>query len=139
MFAADDLALRRPVALKVVRPDQAAKPAAREQFLREPRAAAAVTHDHLVRIYQLGEDNGVPFIAMELLAGEPLSARLAAGPLPPEEVGRIGRQAAAGLAAAHTAGFVHRDIKPANLWLEVPAGRVKVLDFGLARTDTTRA
>ena len=134
VFAATDPALGRPVAVKVMRPELAAKPDARQRFLREARAAAAVSHDHVVRIYQVGEDDGVPFLAMELLDGQSLADRLAAGPLPVAEVVRIGREAAAWLAAAHAAGLIHRDIKPANLWLEAPAGRVKLLDFGLARS-----
>src|SRR5437764_390223 len=84
-----------------------------------------------------GEETGVPFIAMPLLAGESLEARLRRqGALPPELAARLAGEAAAGLAAAHAAGLVHRDVKPGNLWLEaLPGGgeRVKVLDFGLAR------
>src|SRR5262249_8373354 len=107
-------------------------------------AAAAVEHDHIVRIYQVGEDRGVPFLAMEFLRGEPLDARLKrAGKLPIPEVLRIGREMAEGLAAAHAAGLIHRDVKPGNTWLEGEPGkgglggergRVKLLDFGLARS-----
>jgi serine/threonine protein kinase/Leucine-rich repeat (LRR) protein len=134
VFEAEDPRLRRRIALKVMRPRLAASRAARERFLREARAAAAVEHDHIVPIFQVGEDKGVPFIAMPFLKGESLDHRLRRQPvLPVPEVVRIGRETAEGLAAAHAVGLIHRDIKPANLWLECAAGRVKVLDFGLAR------
>lgn len=134
VYRAEDPILRRQLALKVMKPEIAAIPGAADRFLREARAAATVRHDHIVTIYQVGNADGTPFIAMELLHGEPLDARLAwEGKLSPEEVLHIGRQAALGLAAAHTAGLVHRDIKPANLWLEAPDGRLKILDFGLVR------
>jgi hypothetical protein len=134
VYRAEDPALGRQVAVKVMRPELAARPAARDRFLREARSAAAVRHDHVVPIYHVGEDAAGPFLVMPLLEGESLEDRLArAGALPPGEVARIGREAALGLAAAHAKGLVHRDVKPANLWLEAPAGRVKVLDFGLAR------
>jgi hypothetical protein len=143
VFEAEDPRLQRPVALKVMRPDLAASPRARERFLREARAAAALRCDHVVTVYQVDEARGVPFLAMELLEGETLEARLRReGRLPLAEVLRIGREAAEGLAAAHGRGLVHRDVKPANIWLETRAGepggssprcRVKLLDFGLAR------
>ncbi|HVK10632.1 MAG TPA: serine/threonine-protein kinase, partial [Gemmataceae bacterium] len=134
VFRAEDPTLRRPVALKVMRPELLDRPHAAERFLREARAAAAVKHDHIVTIYQVGQDRGVPFLALEFLAGEPLDARAKReSRLPPAEVRRIGHEAALGLAAAHAAGLIHRDIKPANVWLEAPRGRVKILDFGLAR------
>jgi serine/threonine protein kinase len=155
VFRAEDPELRRVVALKVMRPDVAAKSGARERFLREARAAAGLKSDHVVTIHQVGEDRGVAFLAMEYLEGETLEARLArGGTLPPAEVVRIGRETAEGLAAAHARGLVHRDIKPGNIWLEArghkrpacepgaePASgplaatgwRAKLLDFGLAR------
>src|SRR5207253_8054864 len=105
---------------------------ARERFLREGRAAAAIKHDHVVTIYQVGEDGGVPFLAMELLKGESLEDRLKRqGRLSLADVLRIGREIALGLSAAHAQDMIHRDIKPANVWLEGEAGRVKILDFGL--------
>jgi len=130
---AEDPTLRREVAIKLMHPALAAHPAARDRFIREARAAAAVRHDHVVPIYHVGEDAGTPYLVMPLLAGESLEERLARGPLPPAEVTRVGREAALGLAAAHAKGMIHRDVKPANLWLETSEGRVKVLDFGLAR------
>jgi len=133
VFLAEDPQLARLVALKAMLPGVAVSDSARERFLREARAAASIKHDNIVSIYQVGEDRGVPFLAMELLDGEPLDARLQReGKLPRAEVVRIGREIALGLAAAHKRGLIHRDIKPANLWLEAETGRVKILDFGLA-------
>jgi hypothetical protein len=134
VLRAEDPGLGRLVALKVMRGDLARDERARQRFLREARAATALQHDNVVAVYQVGEEGGVPFLAMPLLAGETLEARLEReGRLPVAEVLRVGREAAEGLAAAHAAGLVHRDVKPANLWLEAPSGRVKVLDFGLVR------
>jgi serine/threonine protein kinase len=134
VFRAEDPQLARLVALKAMLPRLAAGETGRQRFLREARAAAALKHDHVVSIYQVGEDRGVPFLAMEFLEGEPVDMRLRrAGKLPAAEVLRIGREIALGLAAAHKRGLIHRDIKPANIWLEAETGRVKILDFGLAR------
>jgi hypothetical protein len=134
VLQAEDVRLHRPVALKVMLPRPDESVAARQRFLREARAAAALKHDHVVTIYHVGEDRGTPFLAMELLEGESLAARLRReGRLPPAEVVRIGREVAEGLAAAHARGLIHRDIKPGNLWLEAPKGRVKILDFGLVQ------
>lgn len=134
VFRAEDMHLQRPVALKAMLPGLARSPTARQRFLREARAAAAIKHHHIVSIYQVGEDQGAPFLAMEFLEGEALDDRLKrASELPVAEIVRIGRQIAEGLAAAHDRGLIHRDIKPANIWLEGNQGWVKILDFGLAR------
>lgn len=138
VFEATDPALGRKVALKVMLPEVAQHPQARGRFLREARAAARVEHESIVPIYQVGEANGVPFLAMPLLAGETLDARLKSGnPLPLADVILIGRQVAEGLAAAHAGGLIHRDIKPSNIWLDLNADksvrRARILDFGLAR------
>src|SRR5262249_7079741 len=134
VFHAEDPQLQRAVALKVVLPALAASASARERFLREARAAAAIEHDHIVTIHQVGEDRKLSFLQMQSLGGESLEDRLKREPkLPAAEVLRIGREVAEGLAAAHEGGLVHRDIKPANIWLEGNRGRVKILDFGLAR------
>jgi hypothetical protein len=145
VFRAEDMRLKRPVALKVIQPALAADAVARQRFLREAQAAARIDHEHIVAIHQVGEDRGVPFLAMPLLKGESLESRLEReGRLPVTEAVRIAAEMAEGLAAAHAAGLIHRDIKPANVWLETapgsPAafatgGRVKLLDFGLARTQ----
>jgi serine/threonine protein kinase len=136
VFQAEDLNLKRLVALKVMKPSLAASADFHRRFLREAQLSAAVDHEHVVTVYQVGEDRGVPFLAMKLLQGETLEDRLkktGAGRLPPEEVLRVGREVAEGLAAAHDRGLVHRDIKPSNVWLESGGGRVKIVDFGLAR------
>jgi WD40 repeat protein len=134
VFHAEDTQLKRAVALKAMLPHLAVSPSARQRFLQEAQATAAIEHDHIVPIYCVGEDRGVPFLAMPLLKGEALDVRLRReSQLPLAEVLRIGREVAEGLAAAHERGLIHRDVKPGNLWLEGERGRVKVLDFGLAR------
>jgi hypothetical protein len=131
VYLAHDTQLGRDVALKTVRPDV---PGTTERFLREARAMAAVRHDHVIEVYDYGEENGVRFVAMPLLAGETLAARLRRqSPLPAAEVIRVGRELAEALAAVHEKRLIHRDLKPSNVWLEAPRGRVKLLDFGLAR------
>ena len=140
VFQAEDPSLKRTVALKAMLPALAASAGAGQRFLREAQAMAAVEHDHVVRIYQVDEDRGVPFLAMEFLKGEPLDERLEReGRLPLPEVLRIGREVAEGLAAAHATGLIHRDVKPANVWLEAPQGpgqdpRLRAGPRGLART-----
>ncbi|MBP3955541.1 protein kinase [Gemmata sp. G18] len=144
VYLALDARLGRKLALKVMLPE-AADADARERFLREARAAAQINHDNVVTIYEADERNGVPYIAMQFLQGCPLDEYLRTKGAPPlPHAVRIARETALGLAAAHALGLVHRDIKPANLWLEAPNGRVKVLDFGLAKpigrdTELTRS
>lgn len=133
VFQAEDTLLQRLVAVKAIRPEFAAQPHARERFLREARACAALRSDHIVTIFQIGIDRDIPYLAMEYLEGQSLEDRLADGHLPTVEILRIGQETAEGLAAAHAAGLIHRDIKPANIWLEAPTGHVKLLDFGLVR------
>lgn len=131
-----DPLLERDVAVKVIDPKLANNEVARQRFCREARAAAAVTHDNLVAVHQVDEDeaSGLPYLVMQLVNGESLEQRLRrVGKLTPIEVARMGMQAAAGLAAAHASGLIHRDIKPGNILLESPADRVKLTDFGLAR------
>jgi serine/threonine protein kinase/regulation of enolase protein 1 (concanavalin A-like superfamily) len=136
VFRAEDSLLSRPVALKVIRPELAHNPVVAERFSREARATAAITNDHIVRIYQVGRENGVPYLAMEYLRGMSLAGWLDRGHKPSVEVMlRVGREIAAGLSAAHKVGLIHRDIKPANIWLEAPWGRVKIVDFGMARSE----
>jgi serine/threonine protein kinase len=132
-----DTRLDRQLALKVMLPEFAADAEAKARFLREARAAAKITHDNVVTVYEADERDGVPYIAMQLLQGLTLDAFLQKKGTPSlRHAVRIAREAALGLAAAHKLGIVHRDIKPANLWLEAPNGRVKLLDFGLARPDS---
>ncbi|HKB01784.1 MAG TPA: serine/threonine-protein kinase, partial [Gemmataceae bacterium] len=131
----EDPTLKRRVAIKVMHPRLAADPAARARFLREAEAMARLDHEHVVPVYEASEDPAarVAYLVMPFLQGEPLDARLKhEGRLPAAEVIRIGREAADGLQAAHDRGLIHRDVKPANIWLD-PRGKVKLLDFGLAR------
>ncbi len=136
VFHAEDERLGRAVAVKTLKRNLAANPEFRRRFLREARAAAQLTHDHVVTIHQVDESQGVPFMAMQLLVGETLEERLQRlTTLPITEVLRIGCEIADALAAAHAHGLVHRDVKPANIWLEKledREDRVKLLDFGLA-------
>src|SRR5262249_10964096 len=128
-----DTDLLRPVAIKVLAPYLASNGTARQRFLREARAAAAVSHDHVVKIHGI-ESAALPYLVMEYVTGVSLQARLDRdGPLTPRDIARIGLQAARGLEAAHAQGLVHRDIKPANILLENGVERVKLTDFGLAR------
>ncbi len=141
VFKAEDPRLDRICALKTMLPEMARKPAMKERFLREARAAAKLEHDHIIPIYQVDEDRGVPYIAMPFLKGASLEDWFktkqkgqAGTPLTEPQILKLGREIAKGLAAAHERGLVHRDIKPANIWLDATTGgRVKILDFGLAR------
>jgi hypothetical protein len=136
VFRAEDPRLKRQVALKAMKPGIAAQHTAARRFLREAEAIAALEHDHIVTIYQVGEDAGIPFIAMQLLRGESLQQRLDRGDqLDLQEVVRIGSEIASGLQAAHARGLIHRDIKPDNIWLQEGTGRVRILDFGLVQND----
>ncbi|MEI8021624.1 MAG: serine/threonine-protein kinase, partial [Schlesneria sp.] len=134
VLKAYDPSLRRIVAIKVMAAHLASSPAARKRFVREARAAAAVSHDHVVAIYAVEENQEPPFLVMQFVSGKTLQERLiATGSLSVPEILRIGMQTASGLAAAHAQGLVHRDIKPANILLENGVERVKITDFGLAR------
>jgi urea transport system substrate-binding protein len=134
VYQAEDVKLQRVVALKVMLPEMTASLPCRERFLREARTMAAVRNDHVVTIFEVGQADDVPYLAMEFLQGQTLESWLKASSSPGlGDIVRIGREIAEGLAAAQTRGLIHRDIKPANLWLEAPTGRVKILDFGLAR------
>lgn len=134
VFLAEDRDLRRPVALKVLKLGKTASREDRQRFLREARAIAAVQHAHIISVYQVGQENEVPYLAMQYLDGETLERRLLReGRLPLNDVLRFGREMAQGLEAAHRRGLIHRDIKPSNIWLEAPGDRVKILDFGLVR------
>jgi hypothetical protein len=133
VYEAEDEKLGRVVAIKTLKPALSATPQARERFLREARAQAAVSHPNVVPIHHVGEDDGVPYVVMPLLHGETLQARLdRKGRLPAEEVIRIGRDVADGLEAAHARSLIHRDLKPGNIWLDADSGRAMILDFGLA-------
>jgi eukaryotic-like serine/threonine-protein kinase len=126
-------------ALKLLHKSMAALPSVVERFLREASAAARVGNPHIVETFDAGVlETGEPYLVMEILRGEPLSARIAAGKMPLLEVVDLVGQAAAGVHAAHNAGIVHRDLKPDNLFItEGPDGRpfVKILDFGISKFD----
>ncbi len=134
VLKAYDTKLQRICAIKVMMPELAARGTARQRFIREARAAAAVTHEHVVTIHAVEEDHSPPYLVMQYIGGRSLQQRIdECGAFEVKEILRIGMQAASGLAAAHAQGLVHRDIKPANILLENGVERVKITDFGLAR------
>jgi WD40 repeat protein len=135
VWEAKHLALDRPVAIKVIRPEFVSRHGAAERFRREARTVARVSHPNIVAAYDAEELGGTHYLVMELVDGENLGERLANGPLPVDEACCAVRDAARGLAHAHAHGLVHRDIKPHNL-IRSPDGVVKILDFGLATAET---
>ncbi len=127
--------LHREVAIKLIH-DRYAMPGIRERFLREARAASGLNHPNICTIFDIGEQDGEPYLVMELLEGETLKDRIAEGAMPVDAIVRYGTEIAEALALAHSRGIVHRDIKPANIFLVKKANgqaQAKVLDFGLAK------
>src|SRR5271163_3552365 len=132
VYRARDSRLNRDVAIKVLRSDSTATPEVKARFEREARAVAALNHPNIVAVYDFGIDGDSQYIVSELLEGESLRSLLHGKPVPIRKLIDIAAQVADGLAAAHAAGIVHRDLKPENIML-AKDGRVKILDFGLAR------
>ena len=132
VFLAQDTSLDRKVALKFLTEDLQQDPTARKRFLREAKSAAALDHPFICKIYQVGEAQEQPFIAMEYLQGITLQEKLAGGPLPVREAVETASEVAEALEAAHKQSIVHRDLKPSNIMLTLER-HVKVMDFGLAK------
>ncbi|HJY43734.1 MAG TPA: serine/threonine-protein kinase, partial [Propionibacteriaceae bacterium] len=127
-----DQRLGRPVAVKLLDRADTADPVMLQRFDREARTVGGLTHPNIVAVYDVGTDNGVPYLVMELIDGTSVAALLASGPLPVDQAVEVARQTCDALAMTHAQGVVHRDIKPANILL-TPTGTVKVCDFGIAR------
>ncbi len=132
VYRARDEKLDRDVALKVLPAGALAEETARQRFQTEALALSRLNHPHICTIYEVGEDGGQTYIAMEFIEGRPLSALAGDGGLPPETIARYGTQIAGALAHAHDRGLIHRDLKGSNVMI-TPDGRAKVLDFGLAK------
>ena len=132
VYKARDPRLDRLVALKTLPREFANDATARERFEREAWTASALNHPNILSVFDVGRDAGTEYLVTELVEGTTLRERLAAAPLPPREVVHLGAQVADGLAAAHGAGLIHRDLKPENVMV-TRDGRVKILDFGLAK------
>jgi eukaryotic-like serine/threonine-protein kinase len=135
IYRAYDERLHREVAIKLLHDDYPMS-GTRERFLQEARAASALNHPNICTIFDIGEQDGVPYFVMELLEGETLKDRIDFSAMPVEEIVQISREVAAALGAAHGRGIIHRDIKPANIFLVLKTDgghQAKVLDFGLAK------
>lgn len=133
VFEAKDGRLKRTVALKVMKKKFATTKSSRQRFVDEARSMAAIHHDNVATIFEVGVHEGMPFLAMELLRGQPLDQLMKQqNTFDSKQVLRVAREVSQGLAAAHECGIIHRDIKPANIWIEQDSGRAKILDFGLA-------
>ena len=135
VFKAEDTKLKRPVALKLLPFELLYSPEAKERFIREAQAAAALDHPNICTVYEVEEQDGQAYIAMAYIDGKSLKARIAQGPLKVDEALEIAVQVAEGLEEAHRKGIVHRDIKPANIMLTAKS-QAKILDFGLARLES---
>ncbi len=133
VYRARDVRLDRDVAIKVLPEHLTTDSSALKRFQREAKAVAALSHPNIMEIHDVGTDQGITYAVMELLQGETLRVRIAQGPLPRKKAIEIAIAIADGLGAAHEKGVIHRDLKPENIFL-TSDGRVKILDFGLARS-----
>src|SRR5918912_2577360 len=132
VYKAYDNKLHRTVALKLLPSEYVSQEDRRRRFFQEARAASALNHPHILTIYEVGEDDGKPYIAMEYVEGETLRDKIKTKTLQLKDALEIAIQIAAGLARAHELGIIHRDLKPENLMLNRD-GYAKILDFGLAK------
>src|ERR687889_1075590 len=137
VYKAYDKKLDRIVAVKVLPPEYVSQQDRRRRFYQEARAASALNHPHILTVYEVGEDDGKPYIAMEFIEGETLRQKIKAKAFQLKEAIEIAIQIAAGLARAHASGIIHRDLKPENLMLSRD-GYAKILDFGLAKLVAER-
>ena len=132
VYKAEDTQLKRTVALKFLSPDSPLVPSREKRLTQEAQAASALNHPNICTIYEIGEADGRSFIAMEYVEGQTLDRLIPPGGLPPADVRRFGCQLIEGFEHAHKKGVIHRDLKSANVMI-TPDGRVKILDFGLAK------
>src|SRR5512132_2524645 len=132
VWRARDSRLNRSVAVKILPSEVAGDPLRRERFEQEARALGALNHPNIVAVYDIGQSDGQAYIVSELVDGESLRAAIERGPVPARTLLDLATQTAEGIAAAHALGIVHRDLKPENIMVS-REGRVKVLDFGLAK------
>jgi len=137
VYRALDIRLERSVAIKVLPTNLSSDPGLQQRLEREAKAVSALNHPHICTLHDIGSQDGVDFLVMELLEGETLADRLRRGPLPLEQIAKVGSEIADGLDAAHRAGIVHRDLKPSNIMLAKSGA--KLMDFGLAKPAATSA
>src|SRR5271154_5765761 len=137
VYKAKDTRLERTVAVKVLPQQLSASPEVRQRFEREAKTISQLSHSHICALYDVGNQDGIEYLVMELLEGETLADRLGRGSLPLEQVLRYGTEIADALDKAHRQGIVHRDLKPGNVM--ITKSGVKLLDFGLAKAMTAPA